>query len=300
MKNIHIVTGGDTKYFNLLKEFFKSVNKLKIDKKTKISILDGGLKQKEIDYFRSKKIEVIDPGWPSKLAKLRAGNKNYLKVELAKVHLDKILSGSEYIIWVDSDAWFQTTEAIDIIKSVLKKNKLAIVSQASRFIPNTMIVKKFFGSLFFIKNIPYKNAKRANLSKDIIEGLVSSPNLNAGVFGLPKKAPHWKRLRLWQDKLLKTTRTRIFTITQTSLAIISYCEKLPYEAIPERCNYMGPYLWSNKLKKFIEYYAPYEPISIIHMVGRDEMRINKFFKIPMLDENDHKIKKSLRYGAQQK
>ena len=217
---------------------------------------------------------------------------------MAKVHLDKILSSSEFIIWIDADAWFQTIEALDIIKSVLKKKKLAIVSQSSRFIPNTMVVKKFFGSLFFIKNIPYKNAKRANLSKDLIEELITSPTLNAGIFGLPKKAPHWKRLRLWQDKLLKTARARVFTITQLSLAIISYYEKLPYEAIPERCNYMGPYRWSEKLKKFIEYYAPYEPISIIHMVALDEMRINKFFKIPMLNENDRKIKKSLRYNAQ--
>ena len=300
MKNIHIVSGGDTKYFNLLKELLELINKLKIDKEVRIAILDGGLKKKEIDYFQSKKIEVIDPGWPSKIAKLRAGNKNYLKVELAKVHLDKILSGSEFIIWVDADAWFQTNEALNIIKAVLKKNKLAIVSQASRFIPNTMVVKKFFGSLFFVKNIPYKNAKRANLSKDLIDRLVSSPTLNAGIFGLSKKAPHWKKLRLWQNKLLKTARTRVFTITQLSLAIISYYEKLPYEAIPERCNYMGPYRWSKKLKKFIEYYAPYEPISIIHMVARDEMRINKFFKIPMLDENDRKIKKSLRYNAQHK
>mgnify|MGYP001173316441 FL=1 len=300
MKNIHIVSGGDTKYFNLLKELLESIDKLKIDKKAKISILDGGLKKKEIDYFQSKKIKVIDPGWPSKLAKLRASNKNYLKVELAKVHLDRIFSDAEYIIWVDADAWFQTTEALNIIKSVLEKKKLAIVSQTSRFIANYMIVKRFLGSLFFIKNLLYKNAKRANLSKDLIEEMISKPTLNAGIFGLPKRAPHWNRLRLWQDKLLKTTRARVFTITQLSLAVISYYENLPYEAIPERCNYMGPYRWSRKLKKFVEYYAPYEPISIIHMVARDEMRTNKFFKIPMLDENDRKIKKSLRYNAQHK
>ena len=59
MKNIHIVSGGDTKYFNLLRELLESIDKLKIDKKAKISILDGGLKKKEIDYFQSKKSKLL-------------------------------------------------------------------------------------------------------------------------------------------------------------------------------------------------------------------------------------------------
>ena len=47
---------------------------------------------------------------------------------------------------------------------------------------------------------------------------------------------------------------------------------------------------------FVDYYAPYEAVSIIHMVAQDEMRDNKKHKIKIIDENDNLIKKSLRYS----
>ena len=42
---------------------------------------------------------------------------------------------------------------------------------------------------------------------------------------------------------------------------------------------MGPYRWSTDLNLFIDYYAPYEAVSIIHMVAQDKMRDNKKHKI---------------------
>ena len=59
---------------------------------------------------------------------------------------------------------------------------------------------------------------------------------------------------------------------------------------------MGPYRWSTDLNLFVDYYAPYEAVSIIHMVAQDEMRDNKKHKIKIMDENDNLIKKSLRYS----
>ena len=51
-------------------------------------------------------------------------------MELAKANLDKLFPNSEYLFWVDADAWFQNSTALDIVRIVIKKNKLAIVSQA--------------------------------------------------------------------------------------------------------------------------------------------------------------------------
>ena len=101
----------------------------------------------QVNYFRSKKIDVIDPGWPDDQTKIRAGKKKFLKVELAKANLDKLLPNAEYLFWVDADAWFQNGKALDIVRTVIKKNKLAIVSQASRLTRSPYDCKKNFWTI---------------------------------------------------------------------------------------------------------------------------------------------------------
>ena len=59
---------------------------------------------------------------------------------------------------------------------------------------------------------------------------------------------------------------------------------------------MGPYRWSSDLNLFVDYYAPYEAVSIIHMVAQDKMRSNKKHQIKIIDEKDNLIKRSLRYS----
>tara|TARA_B100001059_G_C17772909_1_gene549506 strand:+ start:405 stop:1307 length:903 start_codon:yes stop_codon:yes gene_type:complete len=298
-ESLTIVSGGDTKYFELLKDLLFSLKNLEIKDNLDIYFLDGGLQESEKVYFSSFGVNVIDPGWPNKLSKIKAGKKNHLKVELAKVHLDKLIPNSQNIIWIDADAWVQNVNAIEIIKSVIIKKKLAIVSQASRLQERHMSLKKVFGPLYILKNILYKNATKANLKKEIINSMVARPTLNAGVFGISSDSPHWKRLRYWQKIFLNNPRVRIFTTTQLALGIISYYEKLPFEALPDICNYMGPYRWSKKLNLFIDLYAPYHPVGIIHLVSQEQMRIDKEHKIDVYDEEDKIIQMSLRYQKSQ-
>jgi len=292
---LDLITGGDSKYFNLINELCESLDRLK-DKNIKISILDGGLSSEQVNFFQSKNINVIDPGWPNTEAEAKAGNKKFLRVELAKANLDRIFPNAEYLFWVDADAWFQNTTALDIVRVVIKKNKLAIVSQASRLQSRHMSVKKIFGPLYLLKNILYKNASKAKLPRKIINQLICRPTLNAGIFAIAKNAPHWDRLRYWQQILIKDNRISLFTTTQLALGIISYHEELGYEALPEICNYMGPYRWSTDLNLFVDYYAPYEVVSIIHMVAQDEMRDNRKHRIKIIDERDKIIERSLRYS----
>ena len=46
------------------------------------------------------------------------------------------------IIWIDADAWLQTFECLDLFSMVAKKNKLAIVSQATRLESQNIQFKK--------------------------------------------------------------------------------------------------------------------------------------------------------------
>jgi len=127
-EKIKIVSGGDSNYFDLLNELLLSIENLKLSDNYSITFLDGGLNADEKNYFISKGIDVIDPGWPDKISKIRSNNKEFLKVELAKVNLDKIFNDVDHIIWIDADAWLQTDAALKIMLSITRKNKLAPIN----------------------------------------------------------------------------------------------------------------------------------------------------------------------------
>jgi lipopolysaccharide biosynthesis glycosyltransferase len=293
-EDVTIVSGGDSKYFQLLKELALSIREKHEGKSINIVYLDGGLTSEDINYFKSLNIEVVDPGWCNPIAEQKAAGRNFLKINIAKMHLDKILSNRKIIIWIDADAWLQTFASIDLFSMVANKNKLAIVSQATRLESKNIQFKKIFTHRFVeLRNILYKNARRAGLKTDLIEKMQGRPTLNAGAYSLHVKAPHWERLRHWQNEILK--KGRLFTSDQLSIGLTIYHDQLTYEALPDICNYIYPWRYDEDKNLFVDYFAPYTPVSIVHLAGQDQSRNDHLYKVKMLNQNDQIIKKTLRY-----
>ena len=293
-EDVTIVSGGDSKYFQLLKELALSIREKHEGKSINIAYLDGGLTSEDINYFKSLNIEVVDPGWCNPIAEQKAAGRNFLKINIAKMHLDKILPNRKIIIWIDADAWLQTFESLDLFSMVANKNKLAIVSQASRLESKNIRFKKIFTHRFVeLRNILYKNARRAGLKIDLIEKMQGRPTLNAGAYSLHVKAPHWERLRHWQNEILK--KGRLFTSDQLAIGLTIYHDELTYEALPDICNYINPWRYDEDKNLFVDYFAPYTPISIVHLAGQDENRNDHLYEVKMLNQNDQIIKKTLRY-----
>ena len=293
-EDVTIVSGGDSKYFQLLKELALSIREKHEGKSINITYLDGGLTSEDINYFKSLNIEVVDPGWCNPIAELKAAGRNFLKINIAKMHLDKILPNRKIIIWIDADAWLQTFASIDLFSMVANKNKLAIVSQATRLESKNIQFKKIFTHRFVeLRNILYKNARRAGLKTDLIEKMQGRPTLNAGAYSLHVKAPHWERLRHWQNEILK--KGRLFTSDQLSIGFTIYHDQLTYEALPDICNYIYPWRYDEDKNLFVDYFAPYTPVSIVHLAGQDQSRNDHLYKVKMLNQNDQIIKKTLRY-----
>ena len=293
-EDVTIISGGDSKYFQLLKELALSIREKLEGKSINIVYLDGGLTSENINYFKSLNIEVVDPGWCNPIAEQKAKGRNFLKINTAKMYLDKILPNKKVIIWIDADAWLQTFESIDLFSLVAKKNKHAIVSQAKRLENKNIQFKKVFTHRFVeLRNILYKNARRAGLTKDLIEKMQGRPTLNAGAYALHVNAPHWKRFRYWQNEILK--KGRLFTSDQLSIGLTIYHDELSYEALPDICNYINPWRYDEENKLFVDYFAPYTPISIVHLAGQDKNRSDALYKVEMLNLKDQAIQKSLRY-----
>ena len=293
-EDVTIVSGGDSKYFQLLKELALSIREKPEGKNLNIVYLDGGLTNENIGYFKSLNIEVVDPCWCNPIAEKKAAGRNFLKINIAKMHLDVILPNKKIIIWIDADAWLQTFESINLFSIVAKKNKLAIVSQATRLEGRNIQFKKIFTHRFVeLRNILYKNARRAGLTTDLIEKMQGRPTLNAGAYSLHVNAPHWKRFRYWQNEILK--KGRLFTSDQLAIGLTIYHDELSYEALPDICNYINPWRYDEENKLFVDYFAPYTPVSIVHLAGQDKSRNDALYEVEMLNLKDQIINKTLRY-----
>ena len=293
-EDVTIVSGGDSKYFQLLKELALSIREKPEGKNLNIVYLDGGLTNENIGYFKSLNIEVVDPCWCNPIAEKRAAGRNFLKINIAKMHLDLILPNKKIIIWIDADAWLQTFESINLFSIVAKKNKLAIVSQATRLEGRNIQFKKLFTHRFVeLRNILYKNARRAGLATGLIEKMQGRPTLNAGAYSLHVNAPHWKRFRYWQNEILK--KGRLFTSDQLAIGLTIYHDELSYEALPDICNYINPWRYDEENKLFVDYFAPYNPVSIVHLAGQDKNRNDALYEVEMLNLKDQIINKTLRY-----
>ena len=293
MTRLQIVSGGDSKYFELLDELACSIKALNLDNEINLTFLDGGLKEEQRKYFEKNSVQVLDPGWCCEVAEKRSRGRNFLKINVAKLHLDKIFPKAGTILWVDGDTWFQTSKAIDYFVSVAAKNKLGIVSQSSRNNIDTIIYKNWFGRLVELRNILYKNAIRSNLPKNLINILKAKSTLNAGAYALKKDAPHWERFRYWQERVLK--KGRVFTSDQLSMGLTIYHDALPFEPLPDICNYFGKLRWNASINKFVDFYVPNDPISIIHLAAQDEIRENKNLEHKLLDMNDTIVSKKIRF-----
>ncbi|MGB1800424.1 MAG: glycosyl transferase, partial [Gammaproteobacteria bacterium] len=286
-EDIVIVSGGDAKYFHLLLELAQSLSSQPESNDYKLAFLDGGLENQQCSDLKALGASIVVPGWCHPLAKKKCKGRDYLKINIAKLHLDQLFPEAKIIIWVDGDTWFQNLIAIKLFVTVAKKGKLAIVSQASRLQESHIAYRQKLFGLVELRNILYKNARKAALPKHLINNLMAKPTLNAGAYALMQNAPHWERFRYWQDIILK--RGRLFTSDQLAFGLTVFSDGFPYEALPDICNYRGPWRWDEEKRIFVDYYAPYDEVSIMHLCGQDEIRDNPEYCTSMLNQKDEEI-----------
>lgn len=290
-----LVSGGDARYFSLLHELAKSIRSLGGPEEYPVCFLDGGLTETNKQSFQKLDVFVKKLDWCHPLAEKRCKGREFLKINIAKLHLDKLFPDYRHIIWLDGDTWLQNPVAIELFCQVASKKKLAIVSEASRLQALHLNFRSKLAGLVELRNILYKNGKRAGLPKTIVANLMGRPTLNAGAYALSRDSAHWARFRYWQDIILN--KGRLFTSDQLAMGLTIYEDALAYEALPDICNYRGPWRWDEANRVFVDYFAPYDPVSVVHLCGQDEMRDNPDYRIEMLNTEDEKILKSLRYSA---
>ena len=303
MKKSVIVSLADSNYFELLEELVDSIKRFKESSEVAICILDAGLTDSQKDKL-SKKVDEIKPAeWDIEVPAFKVKGKEWLKSQVSRAFLPNYFPNYEKYLWIDSDAWVNDWNTVELLIKACDNGKLGITQTVGPGYKITSRVDWLFGKLAIIKSQNFKHAVKSKIGIEKARKLAFAPHINIGVFSLDKNSPGWK---IWQKNLETTLKAgNIFGSEQLAINMSVYIDNLETEFLPLKCNWLTSNLlpkFDEKNQTFVEPYLPNYKIGIMHLAagiwqdGKD-MRVNKDVKIEIDTLENKKVIKSLRYTS---
>ena len=303
MKKSVIVSLADSNYFELLEELVDSIKRFKESSEVAICILDAGLTDSQKDKL-SKKVDEIKPAeWDIEVPAFKVKGKEWLKSQVSRAFLPNYFPNYEKYLWIDSDAWVNDWNTVELLIKACDNGKLGITQTVGPGYKITSRVDWLFGKLAIIKSQNFKHAVKSKIGMEKARKLAFAPHINIGVFSLEKNSPGWK---IWQKNLETTLKAgNIFGSEQLAINMSVYIDDLETEFLPLKCNWLTSNLlpkFDEKNQTFVEPYLPNYKIGIMHLaagIWRDgkDMRVNKDVKIEIDTLENKKVIKSLRYTS---
>jgi hypothetical protein len=279
-----IASGADRNYFPLLCDTILSVRANRPN--AAIGILDLGLEREHCDWLSTRVDHIVRPDWDLDFPR-RQQTPETFKAQVARPFLRRHFPGYEMYFWIDADAWVQDGRVIGLYASAAGRDKLAITPEIDRAYKRHYKRPKPFGWTLAWKNYREAFGWRA------ADRLGRNPMVNCGVFALHHDAPHWDAWARLLSQVLQ--RTRFFFAEQVALNYAIFAENLPVNFLPAYCNWMpgdAPPAFDARRGLFVEPYAPYEVIGVMHLAGREQK--SHLFGLNRLDGGT--VKTSLRYS----
>jgi len=265
-----IITAADSKYFELVCSTIWSIRDKPQGKDIDIAFLDLGCKLEEIQYLE-KIVNFITKPQSHFSFPTEDSVPSYLNGLLARPFLRQYFPGFEIYLWIDSDAWIQDWQAIDLlIQGALGRKGLAIVPEIDRS------YYLAYGKLPWYFPFVYQDYQKV-FNQETAEKFYSYSVLNAGIFALHHDAPHWQ---IWEEKLREGLQNHAGLMTdQVALNAIVYGTHLfeSTEMLPAWCNWscnFGLPAWDEDRSILVEPYLPHHPIGILHLTGKKHDRVN--------------------------
>lgn len=297
-----IISLADSKYFHLLNELVESILCKPESKNIKICILDGGLDEDQVRTLEKKVFQIKKPNIDMQISRIGLEKKPYLMGICARLFLRELFPNFEKYIWIDSDAWLNSWNAIDLLLKASDRGKLAIVSMSDRHTGRVLKVNWFLRGLGFVKSQNYKHAITSGYSTAISRKVGLEPHLNAGVFCLENNSEFWD---VWLKEFrFAVKKGRVFGSDQIALNIAVHILGQSADILPHYCNWI-PRLSNTKFdiekNTFVEGYTPHHEIGIVHLaggvkVGKEDMRFNADLTLPISTTNNSTIHKSFRFS----
>ena len=301
MKKNVIVSLADANYYPLLNELINSIKRFEKSRDIAICILDAGLSDQQKDELSSKVDEIKSAEWDIKVPDSKIKGREWLKSQVSRAFLPKYFPNYEKYLWIDSDAWVNDWQTIELYFKACENEKLGITQTIGPGYKITSRVDWVFGKLAIIKSQNFKHAIKSRISYEKARKLAFAPHINIGVFSLEKKSNTWEK---WQENLKQTLKGGdIFGSEQLAMNMSVYIDNVETEFLPLNCNWIT----SNLLPKFdevnntfVEPYLPNYKIGIMHLAAgiwkdNKDMRLNKEIEIDIKTLQGKILNKSLRF-----
>ena len=281
-----IATAADAGYFPLLRDLVTSIRDKPQGRQAPLSVLDLGLAADHLAWLEHQGATVVAPDWDVTFPGMET-TPRVLRAQVSRPFLPKHFPGYDIYLWIDADAWVQDWRVIELYLSVARQGELAIAAEIDRAYKRHYKRPKIFGW-----TLTYK-CYRTAFGWRAAERLGRNPMLNVGAFALRADAPHWD---VWIRLLAEVLqRTRFIFVEQIALNYGIFALHLPTNILPAYCNWMvgdAAPAYDPKRRYFVEPYAPYEPLGIVHLAGADQK--DKDFVLRRLGGGE--IRTRLRYG----
>lgn len=291
---VTIVSSSDDRYAPLLLELIDSVKAHPQSKNVDFSVISAGMSEPVAAQVKEKVENFAEGRWHYPGFEKRFRGRDWLKGRVVKVFLSDYFPGYDVYIWLDADAWLCDWQAIDLF---VRGAERAGLCMAMDDVPtNLEMVGKvswLLGRYPLVKTYGYKHAMRAHLPMREVRQLTTIRAFNGGAFALHRDAPHWKAV---QDHLGRLTkRGRIFGSNQLAFVMAVKFDGLPIEILPSWCNYMGTPRVCARTGRFVEPYLPHQPIAVLHLADRDDVRLDPNCEVDLLDTEGKPVRRTLRY-----
>ncbi len=189
----------------------------------------------------------------------------YVRLFTARCAIPDYFPGYDAYLWLDADTWAQTPEALEVmLNGAARGTDLYIASEFDAVYPAAR-----GGNLWEAWHNTFKHC----FTPDIADFMCLRPLLNAGVFAMSPRAPHWQRLRDILGEALgripQLSPVHCFT-EQACLNILVYKDNLGVQIMPPEFNWMtvsGLPAWDETAELYVRPMPPHRVISIMHLAA---------------------------------
>lgn len=253
---IVVTTTADSEYFNVFQGMLHSLRSFESGRNLDIRAFDLGLKPDERAWLECAGVVFAEPEWHFGL---REGMMPHFHIaEVVRPFVRDYFPGYQHYMWLDPDLWLQDGAVLERLIEGSETLGAAIAHEADP-------VYKFQAWLF---GWCLKHRVHGLGIKDGLH-LMVKPALSCGVYCIAADAPHWQA---WIDRLKPAIErtNRVAPHSQFTFNQMVHVDRLPTRILDSADNWIcdrAPPVWDDARQVYCKPYAPYEPLSLLHLAG---------------------------------
>jgi predicted O-methyltransferase YrrM len=296
MNSTIIVTGADSKFFELVQGTILSIREKPQGSSVDIAFLDVGCTPEQLKWISQHVDYIVEPGWTYDIPDIDR-QPGYLKAQLCRPFIADYFPGYEVYIWLDADTWVQDWSAIELFILGARRKGFAIAIEPlnTLFTPSVSLHVSFlFAKYWDYFHLTDCTPEHSNLHL--------MPVLNTGAISGRSDSFVWSR---WKYRLGQciSNLSRVFRGLdkpyygeQHALNATIYrdCGIDIVELLPSHCHWACHQklpLWDPQRKLWVDCFPPHNPIGIMHLAGDAKLAPTHI----ALTTEGFKVEVSLRY-----